>query len=256
MLRIFKLQNLVFYLLVGGKFITKLLVSPKNVEEGKKLSSMNVDIVDVKNPREGSLGANYPWVISKIREEVSNEIPVSAAIGDFPHLPGSASLAALGASKAGANIIKVGLMGSKTKDEANFLMKKVKNALNEGKKSPKVVVCAYGDFKRANTINPSNLIEIGKISKANYIMMDTAIKGGKPLTNFVPKKKLSKLIKKAHKNNLKVAVAGSLGIKKISELKTLEPDVIGVRGAACEEGNRKKEISKTKIQELKNIIKA
>ena len=46
----------------------KLLVSPKDIEEAKAVIRGNADFIDVKNPKEGSLGANFPWVIRAIKE--------------------------------------------------------------------------------------------------------------------------------------------------------------------------------------------
>jgi uncharacterized protein (UPF0264 family) len=51
----------------------KVLVSPKDVEEAKAVISGNADIVDVKNPKEGSLGANFPWVIKTIKQLVEEK---------------------------------------------------------------------------------------------------------------------------------------------------------------------------------------
>ncbi|MFX1267117.1 MAG: (5-formylfuran-3-yl)methyl phosphate synthase, partial [Promethearchaeota archaeon] len=41
----------------------KLLVSPRNLEEAAVAIESNVDYIDCKNPDEGSLGANFPWII-------------------------------------------------------------------------------------------------------------------------------------------------------------------------------------------------
>ena len=43
----------------------QLLVSPSSTEEAKR--SLSADIIDVKKPSEGSLGANFPWVIREIK---------------------------------------------------------------------------------------------------------------------------------------------------------------------------------------------
>jgi VIT1/CCC1 family predicted Fe2+/Mn2+ transporter len=85
-----------------------LLVSPCSIEEASR--SLAADIIDVKRPAEGSLGANFPWVIRAVKG--MTEKPVSAAIGDFDYRPGSAALAAYGAACAGADYIKIGLMFS------------------------------------------------------------------------------------------------------------------------------------------------
>ena len=51
----------------------KLLVSPVNKEEAIIASKGGADIVDVKNPKEGSLGANFPWIIKEIKEAVNGK---------------------------------------------------------------------------------------------------------------------------------------------------------------------------------------
>ncbi|MCJ7714056.1 hypothetical protein MUO66_06325, partial [Candidatus Bathyarchaeota archaeon] len=41
----------------------KLLLSPKNKKEAIETIVGGADIIDVKNPTEGPLGANFPWII-------------------------------------------------------------------------------------------------------------------------------------------------------------------------------------------------
>ncbi len=96
----------------------KVLVSSMNKEEAIIVSRGGADIVDVKNPIEGSLGANFPWIIKDVKEAVNGRQPISATIGDFNYKPGTASLAALGAAVAGADYIKVGLYDIQTQAQA------------------------------------------------------------------------------------------------------------------------------------------
>ena len=77
--------------------VMRLLVSVTTAQEAELAVAGGVDVVDVKNPAEGSLGAPAPAVIEAVRAVVPPGSPVSAAIGDMPHLPGTAALAALGA---------------------------------------------------------------------------------------------------------------------------------------------------------------
>jgi hypothetical protein len=62
----------------------QLLVSPSSIDEARHSGA--ADIIDVKKPSEGSLGANFPWVIREIK--AFSKKPVSAAIGDFDYKPG------------------------------------------------------------------------------------------------------------------------------------------------------------------------
>ena len=75
-----------------------LLISPINHDEAIESIEGGADIVDVKNPKEGSLGANFPWVIKDIRELTPDDMLVSATLGDVPYKPGTVSLAAMGAA--------------------------------------------------------------------------------------------------------------------------------------------------------------
>src|SRR4029077_10496484 len=92
----------------------RLLVSVVDAAEARLAVAGGVDVVDVKNPAEGSLGAPSPGVIAAVRREVPPELPVSVALGDLPALPGTAALAAFGAARSGAAYVKVGLWGPST----------------------------------------------------------------------------------------------------------------------------------------------
>jgi len=235
--------------------LTLLLISPKNVEEALAAVRGGADILDIKNPSEGSLGANFPWVIAEVRRAVPLSVPISAAIGDFPDLPGSAALAAFGALKAGANIVKIGLKGPKDEKSAIYLVRQVVRAVKGADALAKVAVCAYGDFRRAETIDPRLLPRIASEAGADVAMLDTAIKDGKPLTDFLQAEELGDFIEKVHFRGLSVALAGSLGLRELRMLKKLKPDIVGVRGAACEDGNRQKGISVGRVRMVKKLLR-
>lgn len=104
----------------------QLLVSPSSIDEARHSGA--ADIIDVKRPAEGSLGANFPWVIREIK--AFSEKPVSAAIGDFDYKPGGAALAAYGAACAGADYVKIGLAfegEEKARDVIGAVVKAVKD---------------------------------------------------------------------------------------------------------------------------------
>ncbi len=90
----------------------RLLVSVVDAAEARLAVAGGADIVDVKNPAEGSLGAPEPGTLTRVRDAVPADVPLSVAIGDLPSLPGTAALAALGAARCGAAYVKVGLMGT------------------------------------------------------------------------------------------------------------------------------------------------
>ena len=188
----------------------KLLVSPINREEAIIVSRGGADIVDVKNPIEGSLGANFPWIIKDVKEAVNGRQPISATIGDFNYKPGTASLAALGAAVAGADYIKVGLYDIQTQAQAFELLINIIRAVKDYDPTKKIVASGYSDYKRINSISPLSLSEVAAKARADVVMVDTAIKDGKSTFEFMDEKGLKRFTDIAHDYGLENAIAGSL----------------------------------------------
>ncbi|MHA1724131.1 MAG: (5-formylfuran-3-yl)methyl phosphate synthase [Promethearchaeota archaeon] len=236
----------------------KLLISPNTIEEAITVIRSNVNYIDCKNPNEGSLGANFPWIINKMKKLIppnSSQL-LSATIGDFPYLPGSASLAALGATISGADIIKVGLKGPKNEKEGIDLMEKVVKAIKEYNPEILVVAAGYADQKRINT--SPHFLEIPTIaskSGCDIAMLDTCIKDGTCLFDFLDEKELITFVNKARKFNLQVALAGNLRKNHLDKIKSIAPDIIGIRTAVCEGYDRNRgQIKSELIEEFKNEL--
>ncbi len=227
----------------------KLLVSAINKEEAITASKGGADIVDVKNPIEGSLGANFPWIIRDVEEAVNGKQPISATIGDFNYKPGTASLAALGAAVAGADYIKVGLYDIQTQAQALELLINIIRAVKNYDSTKKIVASGYSDYKRINSIPPLSLSAIAAKAKADVVMVDTAIKDGKSTFEFMDEKILQTFTDLAHEYGLENAIAGSLKFDDLPALERIGPDIIGVRGMVCG-GNRKTAIQQKLVEKL------
>jgi len=233
----------------------KILISPKNEKEASEAIAGGADIIDVKNPQEGSLGANFPWVIKRIREIAPRKIQVSCALGDVPNLPGSISLAALGAASLGVDYIKVGLYGFKTPKEAVFLLQNVNKAAKECNPKIKIAATGYADAERIGTIDPMLIPEIASLAQVDLAMIDTAVKDGKNLFNFLSDKQLEEFIDKTHKLGLEAALAGSLRKQDLPIVYGLGADVAGLRGAACTNSDRASgQITRKLVQELVETV--
>lgn len=228
--------------------MVKILISPINEEEIIETLKGEPDIIDIKNPKEGSLGASFPWIIKNayciINEYLKSinfkkEIKLSAVIGDFPNLPGSASLAALGAAVCGADYIKIGLMGPSNEEEALNIIKNVVKSVKEYDNNKKVVISGYADFKYIKkSINPLILPKLCNYASADVVMVDTAIKNGKSLFDNLSINEIGEFIDISHEYNLEVAIAGSLKFEDLKIIKKLNPDIIGVRSMVCENFDR------------------
>jgi len=130
----------------------ELLVTVINKKECRGAIKSGCDILDIKNPGEGSLGAAFPWVIREIKESVPRNTRISIAIGDIFNLPGTISLAVSGALVFSPDYIKVGLRGIKSKREAKYLLEKlVKTVKSSHSPFTKIVAAGYADYKKCST---------------------------------------------------------------------------------------------------------
>ena len=228
----------------------RLLVSVADAGEARAAVEGGADIVDVKNPAEGALGAPAPATIAAVRAAVPAELPVSAAIGDLPDLPGTAALAALGAARAGAAYVKVGLWASPGLDAAVALLRAVRDAVGD---EATLVAGTYADAERvpSGPLPPGLLVRAAAASGAGVCLLDTAVKDGRGLAAWLAPGALADLVGEAHDAGLEIALAGSLRLEDLPELAASGADIAGVRSAACRAGERDGTVDAGRVQRLR-----
>jgi uncharacterized protein (UPF0264 family) len=227
----------------------KLLVSVTDAAEARLAVAGGVDVVDVKNPAEGALGAPAPGVIAAVRDAVPPASPLSAALGDLPPLPGTAALAAVGAARSGAAYVKLGLRGVAGAAEAAAVLRAARAAV-DGEAA--VVAVAYADAERApgRPLGPSDLVEAARAAGVHGCLVDTAVKDGRGLLGWLDRDALAALVADAHAAGLEMAVAGELRAEDLPVVRAAGADIAGVRSAACRDGRRTAPLDPARIARL------
>jgi hypothetical protein len=228
----------------------RLLVSVTDAHEARVAVEGGVDIVDVKNPAEGSLGAPAPGVIARVSDVVGPDRPVSAAIGDLPNLPGTAALAALGAARSGAAYVKVGLWGTSTEEQAVAVLRAVREAVDG---SASVIAAAYADAERvpSRPLPPGAVVAAARRAGVGGCLLDTAVKDGRGLFEWLGPAALAALVAEGHAAGLEMALAGALRAKDLPAVRATGADVVGVRSAACRDGRRTASLDAERIGQLR-----
>ncbi len=232
----------------------KLLISVTCLEEALEALKGGADIIDVKNPLEGSLGGHYPWVVKKIRETITS-VEVSAAVGDSPYLPGLVSLACYGLTLCGVDYVKIGVYGPKNIDEALKLAETSCKAVKTANEKTRVVLAGYADYREAKCLNPLVIPDVAYRVNADVAMIDTKIKNGLKTLHHLEINELKEFINRTHNYGLKAALAGSLRLEDIKIAREIEADIIGFRGAACKGDRINGRISSELVSELKKQLK-
>ncbi|MBN2150027.1 MAG: (5-formylfuran-3-yl)methyl phosphate synthase [Candidatus Lokiarchaeota archaeon] len=221
----------------------RLLVSPATVAEARQAVDGGADIVDCKNPEEGSLGAGFPWVISAIKELIDASgrrgIQLSATLGDLPDKPGTAALAATGLATLRADYIKAGVYGPRTAERATMLLDAIVKAVRLVNPRARVVAAGYADYARAAvSIPPGELVTAAGATGCDVVMVDTAIKDGKGLLDFMAPEEVVGFCRAGKAAGMEVALAGNLKEKDVPFLKGSGADIIGVRSMVVSGGDR------------------
>jgi len=232
----------------------KIMVSVTNPREAQDAMKGGADIIDVKNPAEGALGANLPWITRSIREAVGESDEVSVTLGDMPYLPGTASLAALGASLLRVNYVKIGMLGPKNMEESLNISNSLVNTFQEFKVNAKIIIAGYADYRYYNCISPLSLPKVAAESGAWGVLVDVKDKNGKGLFNFLSFEDLRTIVEESHNLGLIVALAGSLGKEDIEKIINLGADIMGVRRGVSFSKEGIPTIDRNKVEDLVNAV--
>ncbi|HXD66888.1 MAG TPA: (5-formylfuran-3-yl)methyl phosphate synthase [Solirubrobacteraceae bacterium] len=219
----------------------RLLVSVVSGEEAQRALTGGADIIDVKDPGEGALGAPAPRVLSDVVRAVGTSAPVSVALGDLPDLPHTAALAARGAALSGAGYVKVGLRGVRDLERGVAMMRAVAEAVEVSGGRVSVIAAAYADAAALDppALAPACLPALVERTGIAGALVDTFVKDGRGLYAWMSEAELAGLIGRTHRSGAIFAVAGQL---RPGELCRVAADVVGVRSAVCREGDRRSEL--------------
>ncbi len=205
----------------GSGRVTLFLASVRDAAEAGIALQARADIVDVKEPANGALGAADRVTIEAIIAVVGGRAPVSATIGDLPMQPATISDAVLAQAAAGVDYVKFGLFpGGDPKGCLTGLAPITRNV--------RLIMVLFAD----------NLPSFDAVSAAAAIgicgvMLDTADKSSGSLHDHLDLRALSGFVSETKAHGLAVGLAGSLAAGDVPALLGLQPDLLGFRGALC-----------------------
>jgi uncharacterized protein (UPF0264 family) len=240
-----------------------LLASVADAGEATVALEAGADVLDIKNPREGSLGACPPATVRAIvalrdaraTRDASGPVAVSAALGDAPDLPGTLALAAAGAAACGVDYLKVGLRGVRREDDAVRLLRAIVRAAREVAPGAGVVAAAYADAAEIGSLPPGALPPVAARAGAAGCLVDTLRKDGRTLFDHLRREDLRRFVSDCRRRGLLCALAGSLSPVHLPILVEIAPDLIGARGALCE-GGREGRLDPGRLRAFREALRA
>ena len=221
--------------------MTGMLASVNSLEEAILVANTAVDIIDLKQPEKGALGALPIDTVKHIVNQLDHQKPISATIGDLPMQPELIYNAVNAMSKTGVDYIKIGFF-----PEGNWqqTLQKLAPLCTQGKQLIAVLF--------ADTQPDLNTISTFKDQGFQGIMLDTMDKSLGSLLQVMPLTQIKKFVSIANESQLLCGLAGSLKKQDIPALLPLNTDYLGFRGALCEKHKRTAQINEDAITSILN----
>jgi uncharacterized protein (UPF0264 family) len=226
--------------------MTKFLVSVRSAEEAEVALEGGADVIDVKEPRKGALGAAAPEIWRAVRAVVGSKAATSVALGELIN----EAVESLVNQAAGFAFAKVGLGGcggiANWQDRWRALAKRLPVGTL-------AVPVAYADCEAADSPPVSEVLLLAASLPAKLLLIDTFDKSNGRLMDCVSREELAEIVLLAAERDVKLALAGSLRADDIAMVLELAPTYIGVRGAACRVG-RDGAIELARVKSLAEIV--
>lgn len=224
--------------------MTAFLASVRSQFEAEIALAASVDIIDLKEPSAGALGAVSYETARAVVARVNRHVPVSATVGDCRCDPLGIAGAVVDMAATGVNIIKVGLFDQ---SERARILRALQPVAASG---IRIVAVLFVD-RSAN-------LEVEDIARAGLygVMLDTADKQSGSLTQLLTAQQLWDFVQDCHHDGhrLLCGLAGGLRLEDIPEVTRGGPDYLGFRGALCDGAEREQNLSGKRVAAVRAAL--
>lgn len=226
--------------------MSKWLASVQSLEEAQSLLTCLPDILDMKNPAQGALGALSVGTVSEIVRLIDGRCLTSATIGDLPMQAALISKAMIKMTASGVDYVKIGLFPDSDLQPCIEALATTVKMLE----TPVIAVLFADKMPEFDCI--SQLKESG----FNGVMIDTAIKNGQHLRDHWNKQQLASFVAAVKQQDMLCGLAGALRIEDIAPLRLFNADYLGFRSALCQQQQRKDSLELGLVKLIKREIQA
>jgi uncharacterized protein (UPF0264 family) len=227
--------------------VTQLLVSVRSVEEAELAARLGVGLIDVKEPRHGSLGAADDEVVRAIAQRITPRAALSVALGE---LRDRDPLCAGRMPPPQARFAKLGLSGC---EGGPAWRHEMQSHVARWPVRVRPVAVVYADREAAQSPAMEEVLAAARGCRAGAVLVDTFDKRGGRLLDHWTTFQVGAFIEAAGRLDMLAVVAGSLDLDAIREILPLRPDVVAVRGAACQT-DRDGALSEARVRQLMEVV--
>lgn len=224
--------------------MTRLLASVTNCTEAGQAIVGGADLIDLKDPVRGALGALPLDLILAIRQHVGGRCPVSATIGDLSPDPALTAELIRATAATGVDYVKVGLF---SKHHLDVCLPTITTL------TPTCAIIAVLFADRGPDLGDLRPFVAAGCAG---VMLDTADKSGGSLLDHQELPDLAAFVTQTRRLGLLGGLAGSLRLVDIPILLPLAPGYLGFRGALCQAGHRTQVLDPERLRAVRQAMDA
>ena len=226
---------------------TRLLVSVRSRGEAEAALLGGAEWIDVKEPSRGPLGRPDPTVAEEIARSLPDDVPFSVAMGELLE---ETIDPARHRWPDRVDYAKAGLAGATHETDWSAGWHRIRATLPL---RCQTVAVYYADELHARSPDWKAVVAAAQTWGATGILIDTYNKEQGTLFHHLDAVTLDRRIRHAQQLGLFVALAGSIPLELVPRAATLHPDLIAVRGAACQ-GGRTGTVTTTRVRAIRQAI--
>ncbi len=219
-----------------------MLASVNSLKEAQLVRRCNVDIIDLKQPAKGALGA---LDTETVREIVLNLKParISATVGDLPMQSGLVCQAVEAMAATGVDYIKIGFFPGGDWPACIDGLSVI------ARQGYALIAVLFADTRPDFTL-------IATLALAGFrgVMLDTMEKRQGSLTQLLNTAELQQFVQASKHHSLLSGLAGSLTVSDIAGLLPLQADYLGFRGALCRDRQRNAELDMGQVKLIRGML--
>jgi (5-formylfuran-3-yl)methyl phosphate synthase len=228
-----------------------LLVSVRSADEALAALAGGADVIDVKEPKHGSLGAADRSTVADVVRAVAEGAPVSAAAGELLEI----DCGKRQPMPEGVSLFKIGLAGCRAAGNwrSHWRNAVEAHAAPNGNPFQQAVAVAYADWRSAGAPDPREVLRLATGVGSPALLVDTWDKTSGSLFDHWNASEMREFVNEVQSLRLMIVLAGSLIGDSITKAAQLRPDVIAVRTAACDSG-RNGPVSNERVRAVRHAI--
>lgn len=233
--------------------MTQLLISVTSIQEAQIALECGADIIDLKDPEQGALGALPLETVTEIVTFFSSKGKperrvISATVGDLPMEPQLLLKHVVALSKTKVDIVKIGFFRDSNVKSTDYqsCLDVLKPVVESG---VLVIAVLFVEYEY-----PASLISAIKNAGFYGVMLDTSDKNGATFLDYFSTDEIKEIASSVQAQGLLFGLAGSLHLQHVVIAKQIAPDYIGFRGGVCVNNQRKSKLDPVKIRTIRITI--